>query len=539
MPKVEVRQGVQDHQGERRQVHEGLHLLRRAAHEPDEVRDAGIRRPCRPPIHDHRGTQPIRAPEARPPLVEVERLSKATARSARCATSRSTFRSGEVHAHLRPQRRRQEHARQEPRRPPRPDRARSARRRGGSSARTRTRRRRTASRSSTRSSAWCPTSPSRRTSSSAASTCRSLLPATLPCTERARDAARPASGSRTSQLAPPVETALDRRAPARRDRPAARPRRAVLILDEPTATLSEPEIERVFAAVRELVVAGTSVIFVSHRLDEVFELCDRVTVFRDGERLVAPSTSTSIDRRELIRTDARRDGASQTTRALHADRASRRAGHRRRSAASRPRPRGRLLARRSAAARSSAWPGRSAPARARSCGRSPGSSPAPAASPRSTAARDRLRHARGAPLDAGVVFVSNDRQGEGLFLRKTVEQNLRVTRLRQLSRLGAPAPAPLAANARASSRRSRRHRPRAAVGARRDLSGGNQQKVLLGRALRRPGTVLLALDEPTRGVDVGGRAEIHGLIREAARRASRWSSPRPSSTRSSTSRTSW
>ena len=73
----------------------------------------------------------------------------------------------------------------------------------------------------------------------------------------------------------------------------------LLILDEPTATLSKPEIERVFRATRDLVSQGRSVIFVSHRLDEVFELCDRVTVLRDGVR-VGTHEIHEIDRRSLI-----------------------------------------------------------------------------------------------------------------------------------------------------------------------------------------------------------------------------------------------
>src|SRR3954467_14318883 len=73
----------------------------------------------------------------------------------------------------------------------------------------------------------------------------------------------------------------------------------LLILDEPTATLSKPEIERVFKAMRDLVAQGRSVIFVSHRLDEVFELCDRVTVLRDGVR-VGTHEIHEIDRRSLI-----------------------------------------------------------------------------------------------------------------------------------------------------------------------------------------------------------------------------------------------
>ena len=119
--------------------------------------------------------------------------------------------------------------------------------------------------------------------------------------------------------------------------------------------------------------------------------------------------------------------------------------------------------------------------------------------------------------DAGVLYIPNDRQREGLFLGQTVERNLTVTRLRRLSRLGVLLRRRIQRSARDLATMvavplDRLGSPAAS------LSGGNQQKVLLGRALQLDGTALLALDEPTRGVDVGGRTEIHNLVREAARK---------------------
>ena len=73
----------------------------------------------------------------------------------------------------------------------------------------------------------------------------------------------------------------------------------ILILDEPTATLGEREIERVFAGVRELANAGSSVIFVSHRLGEVLDLCSRVTVLRDG-RIIASEPAAEMNRQSIV-----------------------------------------------------------------------------------------------------------------------------------------------------------------------------------------------------------------------------------------------
>ena len=115
-----------------------------------------------------------------------------------------------------------------------------------------------------------------------------------------------------------------------------------------------------------------------------------------------------------------------------------------------------------------------------------------------------------------MLYIPNDRQREGLFLGQTVERNLTAARLRRLSRLGVLLRRRIQRVARDLATMTgvsvdRLGSPAAS------LSGGNQQKVLLGRALELERTALLALDEPTRGVDVGGRADIHNLVRDAAR----------------------
>jgi ABC-type sugar transport system ATPase subunit len=124
----------------------------------------------------------------------------------------------------------------------------------------------------------------------------------------------------------------------------------------------------------------------------------------------------------------------------------------------------------------------------------------------------------GAPqrsVRSGVVFASNDRKGEGLFLQQSVARNLLATRLTTVSRGGF-------VSRRMSIALARRlagligFDPKRLGAAVQTLSGGNQQKIFLGRCIEKEATVLLLFDEPTRGVDVGGRADIHNLIRHAA-----------------------
>lgn len=273
-------------------------------------------------------------------------------------------------------------------------------------------------------------------------------------------------------------------------------RARVVILDEPTATLSEAESRRVFAAVRRVAARGCAVIFVSHRLPEVLELCDTVTVLRDGRRVTtAPAAGLTVDR--LIvhmlgetphRLEAGRRPDPDLTHALrieHLHVPGRLADFTLTARA------GRIYALAGQLGSGAADVLRAL------AGLHPTATGRVDLRERAVPFRSPVAAAR-----AGIAFVSNDRKGEGLFLDQSVARNLVATRrerrtARSLATLAGVPEDRLADPVRA-------------------LSGGNQQKVFVGRSLGRPDVHALLLDEPTRGVDVGGRAAIHRLLREAA-----------------------
>ena len=283
----------------------------------------------------------------------------------------------------------------------------------------------------------------------------------------------------------------------------------ILILDEPTATLGEAEIERVFAGVRKLAAEGCSVIFVSHRLGEVLDLCSQVTVFRDG-RMVASHPAAEMTRRSVVELMLGKIAEKQQ---VETHEAAARQG---------------LVV----------IEGLSAPGLVRDFAlRANGGEIVAIAGQVGSGASEVLRALGGLIPDArgrvtiagrpmrlgapqrsarsGVVFASNDRKGEGLFLQQSVARNLLAVRLNAVSRGGFVNPRKAAALARRLAGLIG-FDPKRLGAAVQTLSGGNQQKVFLGRCIDKEATELLLFDEPTRGVDVGGRADIHNLIRHAA-----------------------
>jgi ribose transport system ATP-binding protein len=286
----------------------------------------------------------------------------------------------------------------------------------------------------------------------------------------------------------------------------------VLILDEPTAALGEHEAERLFAEMERLKGEGAAILYVSHRLEEVRRLADRVTVLRDG-RVVATRQRGETTNAELVQLMVGRDPGSRTARgvlsARSVDPVLRVRGLRRGSVVrdvSFDLWRGEVLG-----LAGLMGSGRTETVRALFG--------ADGALGGEVELRGRrLPRLFRSPKEAvlhGIALVTENRKDEGLLLSLSVRANLTLARLGQLSRRGFLRPEAERAAARALVSRlgikcASVEQP---VG---ELSGGNQQKVVLGRWLDRDFDVLLC-DEPTRGVDVAARAEIHELLRELAR----------------------
>jgi len=281
----------------------------------------------------------------------------------------------------------------------------------------------------------------------------------------------------------------------------------VIVMDEPTAALSKDEVRRLLGVVRRLRDEGRSVVYVSHRLDEVFAVADRATVLRDGRgvRTVDIATTSEDD---LVRLMVGRDIDSVFHRedVAGGDVVLRLAGV---SA-------GKQLREVDLELRAGEVVGIGGVAGA-------GQAELTQAVFGALALRSGRMELDGKPyapatpaeaLAAGVGFLHEDRKRAGILPDLSVRQNLTVTVLDRLRR-GAARLLSKAAEQRTYAEYASRLRVRASGPEQliSQLSGGNQQKVLLARALA-PGGRVLVLNEPTRGVDIGAKADIHALINE-------------------------
>ncbi len=285
----------------------------------------------------------------------------------------------------------------------------------------------------------------------------------------------------------------------------------LIVMDEPTASLSVGESERLFEIIADLARSGVAVLYVSHRLDEILRLCDRVSVFRDGAS-VGCLERAQLSRRALVEAIVghRETAEIQIVRrrpegapVLTVDSLARRPKV---NGVSFALHRGEVLG-----IGGLVGAGRSELARLIY------------GADRVDAGTMKIDGAPFAPRNsteayrAGIGLVPEERRAEGLLLTKSVAFNLSLANLRSLT---------LSSIFPMMSSRKRGELARATVqelaiktagigtpvGR---LSGGNQQKVVIGRWLRRQPRILI-LDEPTRGVDIGARAEIHRLIRKLA-----------------------
>ncbi|GGH36927.1 sugar ABC transporter ATP-binding protein [Microbacterium album] len=280
----------------------------------------------------------------------------------------------------------------------------------------------------------------------------------------------------------------------------------VLILDEPTASLTDTEIRDLFVVLRGLRDEGVAIVYVSHRLEEVFELCDRLTVMRNGRTITTRDVAeTTID--EVISTMVGREQselypARGTTRGEPVLRVEGLAG-RRVADVSFTVHAGEVLG-----IGGLAGSGRSELLRLLS------------GAQRRTAGAIEVDGAalRGAgvgrALEAGIALVPEERRSQGVILSAAIQDNIAIANLGDVSRAGFVSQRRIGALARRGLEelRVKARGPRQPVG---QLSGGNQQKVVLAKMLARAPRVLL-MDEPTRGIDVGTKAEIYRLIRRLA-----------------------
>jgi ribose transport system ATP-binding protein len=281
----------------------------------------------------------------------------------------------------------------------------------------------------------------------------------------------------------------------------------VLIMDEPTSSLTQVDTENLFAVIGRLRQRGVSIVYISHFLEECQRLCDRYTVLRDGET-VDTGEMASAKLQDIIRLMVGREMKDIYPRVPHT------LGEpvlELRDAAGAKKPRSVSLTLRAGEILGIAGlvgAGRTETVRA--CF----GLDRIEAGQILVMQRESTRATPTRRLAEGIGLLSENRKEEGLMLNRSLADNLTLTRLKPFSKLGFIGGRRQREGAQAWMQRLD-VRARSADQPIAELSGGNQQKVALGRLLHHDAKILL-LDEPTRGIDVGSKAQIYRLIGQLA-----------------------
>ena len=290
---------------------------------------------------------------------------------------------------------------------------------------------------------------------------------------------------------------------------------SIVIMDEPTSALSDAEVARLYRVIQDLKNAGTTILYISHKMNEVFTLSDSVTVLRDG-KLIASAERTAIEPAKVVRWMVGREIAE-----LHFD--------------EQPKVRETLLEVSNLFLESTPGSGRPTlqnlnfdvkagevvgVAGLLGAGRTEllealfgASASEPVGAVKLAGQKVHFNDPSEAIAD-GVALVTEDRKALGLFSQMTVGENITIRRLQDLAQLGFVKSGEENEAIRESILNlsiKTDHKGSAIT----SLSGGNQQKCIIARWLLMQPRLLL-LDEPTRGIDVGAKAEIYALIRRLA-----------------------
>ena len=283
----------------------------------------------------------------------------------------------------------------------------------------------------------------------------------------------------------------------------------VIALDEPTSSLSSRESEILFSLIERLRSQGKVILYVSHRLDEIFRLCDSLTVLRDGKLAAHHADITAVTREQIISEMVGREISNiwgYRPRELGDVRLEVKdiAGRKLRTPMSFTVRQGEILG----------FFGLIG------AGRSEMTRLVYGADSRSqgTVSVDGVEVVADSPPHAirgGIVLCPEDRKFDGIVQGRSIEENMAISSRRHFSPFGILQPkkeAELAEQFIAKLRVRTPSRKQDIV----NLSGGNQQKVILGRWLSEQGVKVLIIDEPTRGIDVGAKSEIYEILYELA-----------------------